>query len=103
VDIQISESVEVRMSRDDWQGTGIGIVIGVGVGVALGMLFATKTGEQTREAIAENVKDGFNRAMGKGKDISNRLQDKFGDVKDQVDRAADAGEQFYRDARSGNL
>jgi gas vesicle protein len=91
------------MSRVNWQGTGVGILIGLGVGVALGMLFATKTGEETRGDIAENVRGGFNRAVGKGKDLSNRLQDKLGDVKDQVNRAADSGEQFYRDARSGNL
>ena len=91
------------MSRVNWQGTGVGIIIGVGVGVALGMLFAPKSGEETRDQIAGNLKDGVNRAMDTGKDLSNRFQDKFGDVKDQVNRAADAGEQFYRDARSGNL
>jgi len=91
------------MSRVSWQGTGMGIIIGVGVGVALGMLFAPKSGEETRDEIAGNVKDGFNRAMESGRDLSNRFQDKFGDVKEQVNRTADAGEQFYRDAKTGNL
>ena len=91
------------MSRVDWQGTTSGIIIGMGIGVALGILFATKTGKEAREQIVENVKDGFNRAMDKGQEISQHLQDKFGDVTDQAKKAADTGEQFYRDARSGSL
>jgi gas vesicle protein len=91
------------MSRVNWQGTTAGIIMGMGIGVALGMLFATKTGKEAREQIAGNVKDGFNRAMDKGQDLTQRLQEKLSDVRDQAKRASDSGEQFYRDARSGNL
>jgi gas vesicle protein len=73
------------------------------MGVAVGMLFATKTGKEAREQIADNVKNDFNRTIDKGKDLTQRFQDKLGDVKDQANRAADASEQFYRDARSENL
>jgi gas vesicle protein len=67
------------------------------------MLFAPKSGDEIRDDIAGNLKDGFNRAKDTGKDLSNRFQDKVSDVKERANRAADAGEQFYRDARSGNL
>jgi gas vesicle protein len=97
------ENVEVCMSRTDWQGTTLGIIIGVGIGVALGMLLSTKAGKEVREQIVGNVKEGFNRALDKGQDLTGRIQDTLGDVREQAKRAADAGEQFYRDARSGNL
>jgi gas vesicle protein len=97
------ETVEVCMSRTDWQGTTSGIIIGVGIGVALGMLLSTKAGREAREQIVGNVKEGLNRALDKGQDLTERIQDTLGDVREQAKRAADAGEQFYRDARSGNL
>jgi|ERR1700752_1504676 gas vesicle protein len=97
------ETVEVRMSRTNWQGTTSGIIIGVGIGVALGMILSTKAGQEAREQIVGNVKKGLNRALENGQDLTERVQDKLSDVREQAKRAADAGEQFYRDARSGNL
>jgi gas vesicle protein len=89
------------MSHVKSQGATAGVIMEMGV--AVGMLFATKTGKEAREQIADNVKNDFNRTIDKGKDLTQRFQDKLGDVKDQANRAADASEQFYRDARSENL
>jgi gas vesicle protein len=97
------ENAEVRMRRTNWQGTTSGIIIGIGIGVALGMLLSTKAGQEARDQIVGNVKEGFNRAMDKGQELTERVKDTMGDVREQAKRAADAGEQFYRDARSGNL
>ena len=91
------------MSHTNWEGTIPGIIIGVGFGVALGMFLSTKAGQEAREQIVGNVKEGLNRAMEKGQDLTERVHDTLGDVREQAKRAADAGEQFYRDARSGNL
>lgn len=44
-----------------WLNTSAAVLIGVGVGVAVGMLVAPAPGEETRNTIAEKVRDRFAR------------------------------------------
>jgi gas vesicle protein len=82
-------------------------LLGLGVGVAVGMLFAPKSGEETRELIKNKagesgeylkqrgaeLKDTASGWVDKGKDALNRQ-------KDTLNEAVDAGKQAYRDAVS---
>jgi gas vesicle protein len=82
-------------------------LLGLGVGVAIGMLFAPKSGEETRELIKNKagesgeflkqrgaeLKDTASGWVDKGKDALNRQ-------KDTLSEAVDAGKQAYRDAVS---
>ncbi|HXA49804.1 MAG TPA: YtxH domain-containing protein [Candidatus Acidoferrum sp.] len=82
-------------------------LLGLGVGVAVGMLFAPKSGEETRELIKNKagesgeflkqrgaeLKDTATGWVDKGKDALNRQ-------KDTLNEAMDAGKQAYRDAVS---
>ena len=80
-------------------------LLGLGVGVGIGMLFAPKSGEETRELIKNKAGEGtdFLRQRGtnlkqtaaewvdRGKDVVNRQKDSLTD-------AMEAGKQAYRDA-----
>jgi len=82
-------------------------LLGLGVGVAMGMLFAPKSGQETRELIknkagesgdylkqrSADLKETASGWVDKGKDALNRQ-------KDTVNEAMEAGKQAYRDAVS---
>ena len=79
-------------------------LLGLGVGVGIGMLFAPKSGEETREIIKNKAGEGgeylkqrgteFKQSasgwVDKGKDALNRQKDNLSD-------AMEAGKQAYRD------
>ena len=82
-------------------------LLGLGVGVAVGMLFAPKSGEETRQLIKNKAGEGgeYLKQRGaefketasgwvdKGKEAVNRQRDNLSD-------AVEAGKQAYRDAVS---
>ena len=83
---------------------------GLGLGLAIGVLFAPKSGEETREFIRAKADEG--------KDYVRRRSDEFRDkTEDALDRgrtavnrqrenlsaAVEAGKQAYRDAASGRV
>lgn len=82
-------------------------LLGLGVGVAIGMLFAPKSGSETRELIknkageggeyikqrSADLKETATGWVDKGKDALNRQKDTLND-------AMEAGKQAYRDAVS---
>ena len=78
---------------------------GLGVGVAVGMLFAPKSGAETRELILTKADEGKEFLVRQGV----KIRDSAGDVvkkgknlvtrqKDQISAAFEAGKQAYRDA-----
>lgn len=82
-------------------------LLGLGVGVGIGMLFAPKSGQETREMIKNKAgesgdylkqrgtefKDSASGWVDKGKDALNRQKDNLSD-------AMEAGKQAYRDTVS---
>jgi gas vesicle protein len=82
-------------------------LLGLGVGVAIGMLFAPKSGEETRELIKTKANEGTDYLKQRGteiKDTANTWVDKgkeaLGRQKDTLNDAMEAGKQAYRDAVS---
>ena len=83
-------------------------LLGLGVGVGLGMLFAPKSGEETRELIKAKagegtdylkqqgtvLKDSASQWVDRGKDALNRQKETLAD-------AVEAGKQAYRDTVAG--
>ena len=81
--------------------------LGIGVGVAVGLLFAPKTGEETRAIIKSKATDGADFVRRRSEDLKEQaadLVDRSRDVvarqKDQVTAAVSAGRQAYREAVS---
>ena len=93
-------------------------LLGLGVGVGVGMLFAPKSGEETRKLIKDktgesadyikqrgaDVKQTAADWVDKGKEALNRQKDTLGDAltrqKDTIGEAVEAGKQAYREAVS---
>jgi gas vesicle protein len=73
--------------------------VGIAVGAALGVLFAPKSGEETREFIAGGAREGLDRVTSKGKDWARTAQKTVDNLKDRVRDAADAGERAFDEAR----
>ena len=89
-----------RVAGRKWQGTASGVLIGLGVGVGIGILLAPKSGKDTRDQIANTVKDGLDEAIAQGQNLTRRAQQTLDDARERVQDAAEAGERAYRDAKS---
>jgi gas vesicle protein len=80
-------------------------LLGLGVGVGIGMLFAPKSGQETREIIKTKAGEGTEFIKQRGselKDTASGWVDKgkeaVGRQKETLTDAVEAGKQAYRDA-----
>ncbi len=78
--------------------------LGLGIGVGIGMLFAPKSGEETRDLLmskADEGKEYLRQRSADLKDSASDLVDKGKDVigrqKDNLNEAVEAGKQAYRE------
>jgi gas vesicle protein len=79
--------------------------LGLGLGVAVGVLFAPRSGEETREIIktktgegADYVKRRSSELRDAATDALERGKDSLRKQRDNLTAAVDAGKQAYRDA-----
>ncbi len=79
-------------------------VLGVGVGVVVGLLFAPKTGEETRELLKNKADEGKEYLKKRGSELREtagevleRGRDVVGRQKDTLAEAVAAGKQAYRE------
>jgi gas vesicle protein len=84
--------------------------LGLGIGVGLGMLFAPKSGDETRDLLmskADEGKEYLKKQTSTWKDSANDLIDKGKEVvnrqKDNLNDAVEAGKQAYRDKVEPNI
>jgi len=81
------------------------ILLGLGVGVGIGMLFAPKSGEETRELIKNKAGEGTDYLKQRGTEFKesaaewvDRGKEALNRQKDSLSDAMEAGKQAYRDA-----
>ncbi len=94
------------MDRD-----GLGnFFLGLGIGVGLGMLFAPKSGDETRDLLMSKADDGkeyLKKQTAAWKDSASDIIDKGKDAitrqKDTLNDAVEAGKQAYRDKVEPNM
>ena len=79
-------------------------LLGLGVGVGLGMLFAPKSGQETREIIKNKAGEGTDFIKQRGADLKqtagewvDKGKDALGRQKDNLADAMEAGKRAYRD------
>ncbi len=91
---------------DNSSGSGFGwFLAGLGIGAAIGMLYAPKSGQETREDLRRRADDGRDYMINRAKEAreqATKLVDKGKEVveqqKDQFRSAYEAGRQAYKDA-----
>ena len=83
--------------------------LGVGIGVAVGLLFAPKSGEETRELIRSKAGEGKDYLKRRGEEAREsatewveRGRTAGTRQKEQLSAAMEAGKQAYREAVSGD-
>lgn len=82
-------------------------LVGLGVGALLGILFAPKSGEETREFLSKKAEEGRDYAQRKARELRERAEDlieRGKDVaarqKDSISAAVDAGREAYQREKS---
>ena len=77
-------------------------LVGLGVGTLLGILFAPKSGEETREYLSNKADEGRDYAQKKARELRERAEDLIERSKDIASRqkesisaAVDAGREAY--------
>jgi gas vesicle protein len=88
------------MIRKNWPEISSAFAIGLGVGAIVGMMWAPKSGEETRALLREKVQDGVDEAVAQGKKVARRAQRATDSAKEFVNEAVDAGQSAYREARN---
>ncbi len=81
--------------------------LGLGIGVAVGILFAPKSGEETRDIIRSKAGEGKDYLRRRSEDLRERAEDivergksAVQKQKEQLNAAVDAGRQAYRESVS---
>jgi gas vesicle protein len=85
-------------SRNRWP-EAIGVfAVGIAVGTALGVLFAPRSGEETRDYVADTARSGVDGAVAQGQKWARRAQRVAGHAREQIEAATEAGERAYDEA-----
>ena len=79
--------------------------LGLGLGVAVGVLFAPKSGAETRDYLRSRAEDGTDYVKRRANDLKDSAADAIDRSKESIRRqkenlsaAVDAGKQAYREA-----
>jgi len=82
-------------------------IAGLGLGALVGVLYAPKSGRETRDAIASTAREGREFAASKTREAREHVsqwtekgRDTVGRHKDQITSAIEAGKQAYREVTS---
>jgi gas vesicle protein len=78
-------------------------IVGLGVGALLGILFAPKSGEETREYLKDKAEEGKEYAQRKARELRERAEDLLERSKgvavrqkDSISAAVEAGREAYQ-------
>jgi len=82
-------------------------LLGLGVGIGIGILFAPKSGEETRDFLRKKANEGSDLLKQRSTDLKQTATDWVDKGKDALNRqkenladAIEAGKQAYREARA---
>ena len=89
-------------------GSKVGyFLVGLGIGSLVGILFAPKSGEETREYLAQKVREGNEYGQKKARELTERAEDLVErgkevvtQTKEQIAAAVDVGRETYEREKS---
>jgi gas vesicle protein len=104
-----SDSKAVLTVEEHMDKNGLSsFLMGLGVGVAIGMLFAPKSGQETRDMITKKAGEGSDYLKQRSDDLRKNAsewvdkgKEALRSQKESLSDAMEAGRQAYRDAVSG--
>jgi gas vesicle protein len=92
------------MSDNDSNSIGW-FLAGLGLGALVGVLYAPKSGRETRETILQTAQEGREYVTNRGQEFKGQVdefvkkgKETLNRSKEQISSAVDAGRQAYRDA-----
>lgn len=94
--------------KDEGSGSGVvlSFLLGGLAGAALAILFAPRSGRETREILSERLKDGLAKGgdlgselLNRGRTVANDAVDFIEERRERMAAAVEAGTQAYRDNR----
>ncbi len=88
--------------RMRWTESISAFVVGLGAGAALGVLFAPRSGEDTREYILASAQDGVDGSVAASQKLTQRAQQGIDEAKGRVRQAKEVGEEAFRDAKNSS-
>jgi gas vesicle protein len=71
-------------------------LVGLGVGALVGILFAPKSGEETRDFLSKKADEGRDFAQRKAKELRERADDLIERSKDSISAAVEGAREAYR-------
>jgi gas vesicle protein len=103
--VQISECRNIKEYTVEDDNKLSYFFLGLGLGVAVGVLFAPKSGRETREFLRSKADEGTDFVKRRGEEFRDQATEAVDRGKDQLRRqrdnlaqAVDAGRQAYREA-----
>jgi gas vesicle protein len=82
-------------------------LVGGGIGAIVALLFAPRSGRETREMIAQRATESRERVLTAGRNVSDRVstyidkgKDAVSTQKEQISAAIEAGKQAYREEKT---
>jgi gas vesicle protein len=98
----------IAMSDRESSNSFMWFLAGLGFGALLGVLYAPRSGRETREAIRNTAQEGGEYLKNRGREARetvsqwvDRGKDVVSQKKDQISAAIDATRQAYREATEG--
>ena len=96
------------MSDRDSTNSFLWFLAGLGFGALMGVLYAPRSGRETRDAIKNSAQEGGEYLKNRGREAKetvsqwvDRGMDVVGQQKDKISAAIDASRQAYREASEG--
>lgn len=96
------------MSDRDNSNNFLWFLAGLGFGALMGVLYAPRSGRETREALKNTAQEGSEYLRTRGREVREvagqwveRGKEVVGQQKEQISRAIDASRQAYREATVG--
>lgn len=86
---------------DDNKINGVAwFLAGIGVGALVGILYAPKSGRETREDLANSAKEGAEYVRNRSRQAADYATDIYGKSKDYAAGYADRGREYYEKGRA---
>ncbi len=95
------------MSEDNGASKVAFFLAGMGIGAVLALLFAPKSGKETREFLSQKAEEGKDYVTTRGRELRkqaeevvDRAKDVVNKQKEQLSAALEAGKQAYQEEKS---